>query len=292
VTARDALDASVVLPTIGRPDLIRGCLASLARCVPRAAEILVVDSSSDEAVAAVVAEFESIGARRIICPADGLGAAFNLGLREAAHEIVLLTNDDCTVEPTWVEAGVRHASDDPELLVTGRVRPRGDPDVVPSTIDDPVAREYARLPAFVLYTQSMALRRTAVLAFGGFDGRIRPSAEDNDLSYRWLRAGRTIRYAPDFVAWHEDWRTSDQLARLYVGYGVGQGMVYGKHLRRGDLVVLRFVAAALLGGLRAAARRLVARREQPDPRLGFVRGLPTGLMRGLRLRPDADRLVK
>ena len=78
----------------------------------------------------------------------------------------------------------------------------------------------------------MALRRSVVLEFGGFDGSICPSAEDNDFSYRWLRAGRHIRYEPDFVVWHHDWRTREQLERLYVGYGIGQGMVYGKHLRR------------------------------------------------------------
>jgi GT2 family glycosyltransferase len=272
---------TVVLPTIGRPELVRSCLDSLARCEPRAAEILVVDSSDDGDVADVVAGFA--GARRIDCRTLGLGSAFNLGLEEAQHEIVLLTNDDCTVEPSWVERGFRHASRDPDTIVTGRVRPQGDPAVVPSTNDDPVAREYSRQVAFVLYTQCMALHRFALLEFGGFDGRIQPSAEDNDLSYRWLRAGRRIRYEPDFVVWHHDWRTREQLERLYVGYGVGQGMVYGKHLRRGELAVLPLLGATVYWSARAVAARLVRRAEpQPDPRLGMLRGLPRGLVRGWR----------
>jgi glycosyltransferase involved in cell wall biosynthesis len=287
VRAASIVAATVVLPTIGRPELIRACLESLARCDPRAEEILVVDSSDADGVADAVTEFEWAGAHRIYCAPDGLGSAFNLGLREAKHEIVLLTNDDCTVEQSWVEAGRRHSSQNPDAIVTGRVRPRGDPSVVPSTIDDVNAHEYSGATAFVLYTQCMALHRSAVLGFGGFDGRIRPSAEDNDLSYRWLRAGRRVRYEPDFVAWHEDWRTREQLEVLYVNYGVGQGMVYGKHLRRGDLAVVRYLADALYGASRAALARVVlGRRNQPDPRLGLLRGLPEGLLRGWRVGAD------
>jgi GT2 family glycosyltransferase len=243
----------------------------------------VVDSSEDDLVAGVVAGFDEAGARRIECRTYGLGSAFNLGLREARHEIVLLTNDDCTVEPSWVERGFRHASPDPDTIVTGRVRPQGDPAIVPSTNDDPVAREYSRQVAFVLYTQCMALHRSVLLEFGGFDGRIQPSAEDNDLSYRWLRAGLRIRYEPDFVVWHHDWRTREQLERLYVGYGIGQGMVYGKHLRRGELAVLPLLGATVYWSARAVVARLVRGAEpRPDPRLGMLRGLPTGLVRGWR----------
>jgi GT2 family glycosyltransferase len=275
---------TVVLPTIGRPELVRACLGSLARCEPRADEILVVDSSDDDLVAGVVAGFKEARARRIECRVPGVGSAFNLGLREARHEIVLLTNDDCTVEPSWAERGLRHASRDGDAIVTGRVRPRGDPAVVPSTIDELVRREYFREVAFVLYTQCMALHRSVLLEFGGFDGHIQPSAEDNDLSYRWLRAGLRIRYEPDFVVWHHDWRTREQLERLYVGYGVGQGMVYGKHLRRGDVRVAWYLGGALIAGLRGFLARVIGRRRpnHVDPRLGFLRGLPKGLVRGWR----------
>jgi GT2 family glycosyltransferase len=281
--------ATVVLPTIGRPELIRTCLESLGDCLPRAAEIVVVDSSENDAVARVVDDFSGIGARVVRCATPGLGHAFNLGLREARHEHSLLTNDDCTVDRSWVERGLLHITQHPEAITTGRVKPDGDPKVVPSTIDDPAPREYHGRAAFVLYTQCAAVRCRDILDFGGFDGRIRPSAEDNDLAYRWLRAGRSIRYEPDFVVWHHDWRTRPQLERLYVGYGVGQGMVYGKHLRRGDLAIARYVlrdVGAIARGL--VARVLLGRREAADPRLGLARGLPIGLARGWRAGGQPD----
>ena len=274
---------SVVLPTIGRPELIRDCLASLERCDPPAAEIIVVDSSTDDGVADVVRTFEHIAARVVAYPANGLGHAFNAGLRAARNDIVLLTNDDCVVDPGWIGAGAAALEAHPRAIITGSVRPDGDPEVVPSTIDDPSPRVYAGTPAFVLYTQCMAVRRDAVLAIGGFDGLIRPSAEDNDLSYRWLRAGRMIRYEPAFLVWHRDWRTREQLDRLYVDYGIGQGMVYGKHLRSGDVRIARFVARDSYAIARGLVDRVVrGRRPHGDWRLGLARGLPVGLVRGWR----------
>lgn len=280
---------TVVLPTIGRPELVRECLVSLERCDPRADEIVVVDSSRDDAVEHVVAGLEGDCARTIRCDRQGLGYAFNVGLAEAKHEIVLLTNDDCTVDSSWVGVGLSHARTAETELVSGRVLPMGDPEAVPSTIDDPFQRVYRGAPAFVLYTQCMAFHRSAVLEFGGFDGRISPSAEDNDLSYRWLRAGRSIRYEPDFVVWHHDWRTREQLERLYVGYGIGQGMVYGKHLRRGDVAIARYVLRDLYAGCRGIAARLVrGRRPTVDWRPGLLRGLPVGLARGWRAAGDRE----
>jgi GT2 family glycosyltransferase len=265
----------------------------LLLCDPRAEDILVVDSSSDESVAAVVAEHAHDGVRLVRFPKRGLGYAFNHGLAEARHALVLLTNDDCTVDPDWVRAGVAAIGADAGLIVTGRVRPAGDPKVVPSTIDEDTAQDYRGRLGFFLYTQCMAVRRDEVLAFGGFDGRIRPSAEDNDLSYRWLRAGHRIRYAPEFVVWHHDWRSPGELERLYVDYGIGQGMVYAKHLRTRDRAVLRFVARDLYAVARGVADRAIrGRRPHGDWRLGLGRGLPVGLARGWRTygrttRPDA-----
>ena len=51
---------TVVLPTIGRPELVRSCLDSLARCEPRADEILVIDSSKDDDVANVAAWYAGL----------------------------------------------------------------------------------------------------------------------------------------------------------------------------------------------------------------------------------------
>ncbi len=128
----------------------------------------------------------------------------------------------------------------------------------------------------------MAADRSALLSFGGFDERITPSAEDNDLCYRWLRSGRSLRYEPAMRVWHNDWRTPRELRTLYRRYGVGQGMFYAKHLAKRDPTMLRFLLRDLRGCGPVAARALVRGTRPPGWCEGTLLGLPVGLGRGLR----------
>lgn len=278
-------DASVVVPTIGRPELLRSCLESLARCEPRASELLVVDQSRGDVVSQVVAEFEDEGARLVECLGRGRGHAVNHGLREASFETVLITDDDCTVAPDWVQVGADAHAHDPDGMVTGRVLASGNPAAVPSTIDDPEPRDLTgRIHYGFLHAGNMVCGRSSLLAFGAFDERIVPSAEDNDLCYRWLRAGRSMRYEPRLVVWHHDWRTKKQLEELWVRDALGQGVFYGKHLRAGDLTVLRFLAQDLGRGARGVAARVLRGRPRwSDGRQGLLLGIPRGLLDGWSL---------
>ena len=293
-----AVRVSVVVPTIGREAPLRRCLASLAACRPPAAEILVVDQSHERAIAELVTEFSAMGARLVLCTGRGVSRGRNVGIRESAHPVVLVTDDDCTVEPDWVETAWRLMAVDSGQIVSGRVVPVGDERAVPSTKVDPERRDYTgEIHNGVLYGNNMALNRELVMSAGGFDERFGPSeaAEDNDFCYRWLKAGRALRYEPALVVHHHDWRTPGELEQLYVRYARGQGFLYAKHLRRGDLRMLAFIARDLYYVLRAFAAALVKRRERwTDPRLGIPRGLPAGLWHGWKvfwLKKRADNLV-
>jgi GT2 family glycosyltransferase len=282
------LDVSVVIPTIGRPEQLRTTLESLAACRPRAAEIVVVDQSGDGMVGGAVAEFAAAGAVRVRSTGRGIGLAVNEGLGRAQNEIVLGTHDDCSVAEDWVAVGHRLASSAPSCIFTGRVRPLGDPQAIPSTKDDPRPHDFTgELTCQVLYPSNMVLPRTQVLDFGAFDERFETAAEDNDLCYRWLRAGRCLRYEPSLVVQHRDWRTPDELRQLHVRYWRGHGRFYAKHLRRGDRKVLRFlvedlryaadVVRALFSALARQQRPLV-----PDEHRVFLRGFVPGLLSGWR----------
>jgi GT2 family glycosyltransferase len=277
---------TVVVPTIGRADLVESCLVSLAACEPRAAEVIVADQSGRDEVRQVAKRFEWLGVRLLSLDVRSKPLALNLALEEAANEVVLVTDDDCTVDPAWVGAGWAAMSVDPEAVVTGRVLPAGEPSAVPSTIDEAAPRDYTgTLHYGALYGGNMACNRTLVLAFGGFDPRFE-AAEDNDFCYRWLRAGRSLRYEPDLVVWHHAWRSPEELVLNYRAYGHGQGVFYAKHLRRGDLRVAPFLLRDLYRGARGVAAQLVRGRSAwPDPRTGLLRGVVVGLVRGLRSRP-------
>jgi GT2 family glycosyltransferase len=282
----EAVPVTVVIPTIGRLEPLRRCLESLARSDPPPAEVLVVDQSHDPAIEAAVVELA--GDRGRVVRSDGVGVARarNDGLRAAACDVVLVTDDDCTVGPNWVSTGGRLAAMHPGAIVTGQVLPVGDPRAVPSTKDDPSPRDLSgERRGGWLFGNNMVLPRDAVLELGGFDERFGPdeAAEDNEFCYRWLKARHPLRYEPALVVDHHDWRSPDDLERLYVRYARGEGFFYAKHLRRGDLRMLRFVARDLGWALRGLASGLVKRRQSwTDSRRGILRGLPGGFVAGWR----------
>ena len=276
------LPVSVVVPTIGRAALLEECVASIAACSPPPDEIVVVDQSGDPAVASVVSRFEAAGARLLVATFRDRSLAVNLGMREARHELVAVTDDDCTVDPSWIDRAWEHVAADATTIVTGRVLPLGEAVAVPSLVGSEQPCEYTGLDYDVLFGCNMACSRSRFLELGGFDERVK-LAEDNDFCYRWLRAGRRLRYDPSMLIWHRAWRTPEQLGTHFRGYARGQGIFYAKHLRRGDLTALRFVAHDLRRAARAALARLVrGRPEWPDARLSLPLGLARGLVEGWR----------
>jgi GT2 family glycosyltransferase len=283
----DRLPLSVVIPTIGRLELLSACLASIERCGRGPDEILVVDQSHDPAVAALVEQFASVGARLVPSHGRGVAKGRNDGLAAAVNEIVLITDDDCTVAVDWVETAARLMGGDPNTIVTGRVLPVGDPQAVPSTIEDTEPRDYTGRPRTgALFPNNVALPRAAVVAIGGFDERFGPTefAEDNEFCYRWLKAGHRLLYEPALTVWHHDWRTPEQLEQLYLTYARGEGFLYAKHLRERDFRVLRFMARDFWWAFRSLASAVVKRRARwTDPRRATLRGLPAGFVLGWRV---------
>lgn len=271
-----------MIPTVGRATLGE-CLRSLSACRPGPDEVVVVVQGDVAAMEELAAAVGPPGTRVIGDPGRGISSAMNRGLAAATHPTVLVTHDDCRADPAWVGRGAALAARHPGAILTGRVLPGGDPARVPSCRTDPVPRDYTGTRDHgALYPANMVLPRDAVLNFGTFDERFTDAAEDLDFCYRWLSAGRPLRYEPELVVEHHDWRTDEQLKALYVRYARGSGLLYGKHLRRGDAYVLRFLVYDLRQAARGVMGRLVGRRRRSDPPRETLRGLPGGILAGLR----------
>jgi GT2 family glycosyltransferase len=248
------------------------------------AEVVVVDQSVDDGTKAVVADFaKDLNARTVEAERRGVAHARNVSLRAAAFDLFLGVDDDCTVAPDWVRLSWQRLERDPSAIITGRVPQAGDDSAKIWSRDDPTPRDYTgTINCAALYPANMAADRRGILELGGFDERL-PAAEDNDLTYRWLRAGRRLVYHPDLVVWHHTWRTPEELNRLYVGYGRAQGAFYAKHLRRGDLRMLRFIVSDLVHTFGGMAASIVRRRPLLTYwRRGILFGLPRGLAEGWR----------
>ncbi len=292
-TGRRIEPVTVVIPTVGRPALLRQALTSIASTDPQPSEVLVIDQGEHGATASVVDEIDLGFVRAVRCDGAGRGRAVNVGLREASHPIVLITDDDCTVECDWIGVATDGMGAVPDGILTGRVLPVGDsPEMVPSTMTLDEARDYTgTIEHGVLFGGNMVCPRDAVLALGGFDSEIVPAAEDCDFCYRWLRSGGRLRHEPALVVHHHDWRSPAELNRRYVEYFKGQGMFYAKHLLAGDRRVLGFVLGDLYRACRALIKGLFWRVPRwTDYRRGAFAGIPQGLWAGWR-RARRERLT-
>ncbi len=280
------LAVSVIIPTLGRRDLLERCLRSVLACDPTPDEVVVVDQSGGAAVAMLIGELHALLVRRVECDGRGVGRAMNVGLAAVRHDTVLVTHDDCTVAADWVGVAVRHAEAHRGGIITGRVLPPDGSPYVPSTKSDPRPKDFTGMVTTgVLYPANMVASRRELQAIGGFDERrsLLVAAEDNDLCYRWLTDGREFRYEPDLVVWHHDWRTPAELVRTHIAYARAQGGFYAKHLHAGDRRILRLLRWDLRKGLRSLVLGPVRRQPRwQDPYREMVVSLLVGLLAGWR----------
>lgn len=262
------LPVSVVIPTCGRPDLLRGAVASVLAGDAVPAEVLIIDQSRGPlSPLAIPAPPPGCRVRHRASDATCLSAARNEGIALGTQPIVAMIDDDVEVAAGWLRGVVDGLQGD-VAAVTGRVRPGPTPapdDYVPSVYDHaepevltgPVARD-------MLSGNNFAARREVLEAVGPFDERLGPGsrwagADDNDYGYRLLAAGHVIRYEPRAELVHHAWRRGRAIVRLRWNYGRGQGGFYAKHLPGARRVMLRRLARDLridlAGMVRFAVRR-------------------------------------
>lgn len=108
---------SILIPTRNRADLVRACLAGLARLdYPGECEVIVIDNESDDpALLTLLEELEMSGGgtRLAVGGAFNFARLNNVAVRHAGGEMLCLLNND--IEPldgAWLEAMIRHACRD------------------------------------------------------------------------------------------------------------------------------------------------------------------------------------
>ena len=270
---------TIVIPTYSRVDLLGACLDSLAAQSYRDFRVIVVDDGS--LVGGQIREVaESRGADVLRLPRNGgFAIAANAGLRRAETRLVMLLNDDMTLEPDCLErlvAGLgAHRADAAAPLVLWRDAP----DIVYSAGDGqrvdgrPIAigyrcpRENFTPPTTVFgVSAGAALYRRAVFEeIGVFDWEYRSYYEDSDLNFRLQLAGGTAICVADAIAYHvgsaslagQNWRRARQCYRNHL-------RLFLKNMPM-QLVVKNFVPFVRERGVQARSYRSAARAE-----FGFV----------------------
>jgi GT2 family glycosyltransferase len=204
---------SVVVPSHNRADLLRLCLASVARHAPAGTEVVVVDDASPGgAVAAAAAAFPGVRVVRL-ARRGGFCKAANAGVTAATQEVVELLNDDTEVEAGWAEAALAWFADPAVGAVAPltlqhsdggepRIDSAGDRYFVGGVAGkrgrgEPVGPEHLRArPVFGASASSAFYRRSAFLSAGGFPEEFGAYFEDVDLAFRLHWVGYRVMYEP------------------------------------------------------------------------------------------------
>lgn len=182
------MDLTIIIPTYNRNSNVVECVLALDH---NEVDIIVIDDGSAQPVVV-----PSTSARVIRHDRHrGRCAAINTGLKAAAHDLVMIIDDDVYAAPDMVirlvdEFGI-HSN--PKLAIIARVV--WDPDV-PLTLTMQWLEKAGRFPAPVV------LWRPFVLEHGGFDENFANGLEDIDLQLRLKQHGLEVCTLESAVGFH------------------------------------------------------------------------------------------
>ena len=238
-----ASEISVVIATRDRPGDLAACLAALRALEPPPGEIVVADSASRDATA-VASVVRGAGARLVRLEKPGLSRARNAGAAAASGSVLAFLDDDCRVDPGYLDDLRAGFSDDGVWAVTGLLLPldidteaqrlflryshmdlRG---FLPRRFDR-AARPSRHWPIDAWRMGSggnLAVRASRFAQLGGFRAALglgTPARGGEDLFLLWsvVHGGGAVVYRPGAMARHRHHRSMDALHRLLFGYGAG-----------------------------------------------------------------------
>lgn len=241
----------VVIPTYNRGELILETIESLLASNHSEFNIWVIDQSADDRTKNAIEPF--MGDRRlhyIHSVKKGSNLARNLGASLGEAPIVAYTDDDCVVDPNWIEEILKAFEQEKIDAIFGRVIDQsiGLPgesvtDGIKIAVKDEPQRKLFHGNRFKLdfgHGANMAFRRSVLESIAGFDpllgngGPLR-SWPEKDIGYRILAQKGTILYEPNVVIHHKQWRSWKGVQATQKNYAFGAGAIAARYLKSGDM---------------------------------------------------------
>jgi glycosyltransferase involved in cell wall biosynthesis len=230
---------SVIIPAFNAEDTIAATLKALGAQTYRGTiEIIGVDDGSTDGTREILHAFSRVKYFR----QDNAGpaSARNLGARNASGDILMFTDSDCHPEPGWVDKLAAGFSTLDIAVVAGSYGIANPESWLARIIQGEILYRHQHLmPEYPrsFGSYNFAIRRSVFDSVGGFDQHYRrASGEDNDLSYKVLKAGGRIRFLKDaLVAHHHQTRFVDYLKEQF-RHGLWRVKIYADHpnMAQGD----------------------------------------------------------
>jgi cellulose synthase/poly-beta-1,6-N-acetylglucosamine synthase-like glycosyltransferase len=237
-----ALGVSVVVPVHNGEQWLDEALVSIeSQRDGRPFEIIAVDDGSTDASASILARHAADGEVRVLRAAGrGAAAAMNQGIREAAHPVICLVDQDVVLQTGWLAAILEPFFDPGVGAVQGYFAMDPQAPVVARVAGMDLEQRYAAIgegPTSHVCTGNSAYRTEALHRAGLFDESF-GYGYDNDMSYRLMNTGYTLRFCPGAKSVHRWRETLGGYLRQQYGQGYGRLDIVWKHPRwvTGDAV--------------------------------------------------------
>jgi GT2 family glycosyltransferase len=294
------LPISVIVVSRHRPEFLKRCLTAIGQLDHPRFETIVVACPAGAEVA------RAMGLAKV-CPFDAtnISVARNLGVTQAAGEVVAFIDDDAVPEPTWLWHLGRGFEDRRVAQAGGvtlgrngisvqhgaaRVDPMGQTHPVSLSGDEPFAVEAEgdRVPR--VHGTNMAIRRAVLANLGGFDPRFAFYLDETDLSVRIARAGGHTVFVPGAVVHHASgasaFRDAERVPKRVDVIAASAAVFHRKHCMEN----MRAEAKARFLAERRAwlLKHMSGGALTPDKALKFIRELERGYEAGLEL--DAEQV--
>lgn len=234
--------ASVVVPTVGRRDLVARLLDALVHQTipPERFDVVVVIDGGTDKTRKLVESFR--GDLRLTCltqPHTGRASARNAGVRRASSDVLVLLDDDMEPVPGWLEAHLEAHDGALRRCVMGAApvpvdkRSRPFEAWISRGFDDHNAKLARPDHVLVLrdfYIGNTSIRRDVLLEVGAFDESFRVYGhEDLELYVRLRRAGVELRFEPAALAWQDYHKSFSVFADDTQQAGETAVLLAGKH---------------------------------------------------------------
>lgn len=265
-------------------------------------ELVVVDQSRDNQTMEALTSFGADPRLRYLKSTTiGKGDALNTGLRETKGSTIVMTDDDCTVPPNWLETFASIFVAYPKVAVAFCCVEAGEHDRAAGFVPDFVrsgdrmlttmhdARHVRGLGA------GIAVRRDMIEEIGGFDHMLGPGSkfhdcDDRDIAIRALLARYHVFETSTIAVKHfgfRSWQQGPQLARRNF---LGIGAAYSKFLKCGRIELMYIPAREFIKYALWPPIRDVLHLRQPR---GIVRitAFAEGFIDGLRTPIDRATML-
>ena len=283
-------DITIIIPTLGRP-ILETCLTKIISGSKWPGGLIVVHQGDYPNVCEWVSQIRSTGIQSLYLHNNLLGksTSLNMAINHTVTRFFAITDDDCFVDPDWLENMVEQLLNHPNWIITGRVEPAGNETVAIIQSREPSVQYHPRIKFDSMAGGNMGTSMEVVSKIGLFDEDpvLRYAAEDAEFAYRALKNGVPIAYAPEVAVSHFGWRSENSNTTRFKTYAYGQGGFFGKYLKKGDrLVALRTLYSFIRAFRRWSVNTIKGNKEFAAHGWAYLTGMLPGIIDSMRSRAE------